>query len=298
MKVAATIIIAIIGLQFLGAQRVSHKILSLIITIWSIHEIWNNPRLKRKYADMDPNFFKQQVLPDLVQFIESRLMFSQSTPNITSEIRLSQLFSNKIDFTNTQDCVFGILQNRETAMLEISVGHYEKKKIKHQNKTKTITTSVVDFKGLIFLIDYPTLSQGQTVITPDGLEGMMGWLINEARGLISNKHIQMPNPLFEKEFKVNTTDPVHAHEILNSVMMENILQLKEKFQKKIALSFFDSTMVLIFEKEDDFLEFSSENSERWEYIALKMVQEISYILDLIEGMDIDENNQRQHKVAA
>lgn len=91
--------------------------------------------------------------------------------------------------------------------------------------------TVVVFRGLFFHLDFNKTLRGVTLVDPEGAESTS---IGDRSGLT---RVMLENPAFDAKFSVWASDEVEARYILTPAMMERILTLQSRTEKRVHLAF-------------------------------------------------------------
>ncbi len=85
---------------------------------------------------------------------------------------------------------------------------------------------------LVMVFDFHKETKGKTVIFPDEAQTLLGsWLGKKIQsvGWRQLELVYFEDPVFEKHFAVYSTDQIEARYVLTPVMMEGLVQLKERY---------------------------------------------------------------------
>ncbi len=187
--------------------------------------------------------FKEQVIKKMMVGIDERLNFRPLLSINRQDYQLSQIFRTQVDRYIGEDLVEATIDKTSIQFSEL---HTEYKTETRDNKGRRQTHWNTIFKGVFFIADFNKQFQHYTVVLPDYNEKMFGDLFKGfqlgKRG--KAKLTNMDHPEFEKQFKVYAEDAVEAHYLLTPNLMERILELKEKFDTAIYLSFNNSKLYI------------------------------------------------------
>lgn len=200
------------------------------IIVWSIKIYRVSAAIKIK--------FKQEVIKELVQFVDPGLSYNSKGFISQSEFSGSKIFIQGIERYKGDDLVSGTIGQTDVRFSELNA-EYATRDQKGNKQYHTI------FKGIFFIADFHKDFVGETVVVPDTAEKLFGKLgtmlqkMNVSRADL----VKMENPEFEKAFAVYGTDQVEARYILTPALMERIMDFKRK-SGKIHLSFLHSKVYL------------------------------------------------------
>lgn len=99
------------------------------------------------------------------------------------------------------------------------------------------------FRGIFFIADFNKHFVGETFVLPDVSENAFGSTLGgffQKLNIMRPQLIKLEDVEFEKHFAIYGTDQVEARYILSPALMQRILNLKQKFNTKVALSFIGS----------------------------------------------------------
>jgi len=100
-----------------------------------------------------------------------------------------------------------------------------------------------DFQGLFFQANFNKSFQGRTVVVPDIAEknlGALGRMLQSWNKQHADELIQLEDPEFERLFAVYGTDQIEARYILSTSLMQRLVELRQKVQQEIRVSFVDN----------------------------------------------------------
>lgn len=185
--------------------------------------------------------FKEQVIKKMMYGIDDRLQFQPMLSISRNEYQLSQIFRKPVDRFDGEDLVEATIDKTQIKFSEL---HSEYKTVTTDSKGRRQTNWHTIFKGVFFVADFNKEFQHFTAVLPDYNQQMFGDLF---KGFQFGKHgkaklVNMDHPAFEKQFKVYAEDAVEAHYLLTPNLMERIVELKEKFDQSIYLSFSHSKL--------------------------------------------------------
>lgn len=205
--------------------------LSVLISWFKISPLW-----KVYYKQ-----FKEQVIKEIIRFIDERLSYSPSDKMSQSEFVKCGIFRTGIDRYRGDDHVKGKI---DSTHIEFSEVHAEYKTTTVDSKGRTQTHWHTIFKGLLFSADFNKDFNTKTYVLTDTAEKMFGFLgtklqkMNKGRGDL----VKLENPEFESEFVVYSGDQIESRYILSPSLMERILSFKKQTRKGIQLSFVASRL--------------------------------------------------------
>jgi len=187
--------------------------------------------------------FKEQVIKKMMYGIDDRLQFQPLISISNNEYQHAQIFRKQVDRFDGEDLIEATIDKTHIKFSEL---HSEYKTESTNSKGRRQTHWHTIFKGVFFVADFNKDFQHFTAVLPDYNQQMFGDLF---KGFQFGKHgnaklVNMDHPAFEKQFKVYAEDAVEAHYLLTPNLMERIVELKEKFDEAIYLSFNHSKLYI------------------------------------------------------
>jgi hypothetical protein len=105
--------------------------------------------------------------------------------------------------------------------------------------------------------------------------------------LKNNEIITLENPAFNEEFSTYSNDQIGARYILTPVLMEKILELNNKSEGSISLSFIDSKMFIAFPSKKDHFEAPLIESLLDKQTFAKDISVIRFMYDIASELDLN-----------
>ena len=217
--------------------------LSVLISFFKINPLWKEYRRQ----------FKEQVIKQIIKFIDEGLSYSPSDKMSQSEFMMCGIYRTGIDRYKGDDYVEGKI---DSTQIEFSEVHAEYKTTTVDSKGRTQTHWHTIFKGLLFSADFNKNFNTKTYVLTDTAEKMFGFLgtklqkMNKGRGDL----VKLENPEFESEFAVYSGDQIESRYILSPSLMERILSFKKQTKKGIQLSFVKSRLYVTVPYSKDLFE--------------------------------------------
>jgi len=145
--------------------------------------------------------FKTNIIQKIVKFIDNGLLYNQTAGISSGTFMQSNIFLKSPDRYKTEDRVAGIIEKTSIEFAEI---HSEYKTVTTDSKGNTKTQWHTIFKGLFFIADFNKDFKTQTVVLPDTLEKMFGFIGKtlQSWNMGRDKLINLEDPEFEKYFAV------------------------------------------------------------------------------------------------
>ncbi len=191
--------------------------------------------------------YKKEVVSWLVHAINPEWSY-QPDAYISEQEYLSSNLLLKPEFSyKGDDLISGVIENTDFRCSELYVAGISKNK-KDRN---TI------FKGLFFHADFNKVFSGQTYIIPSSMESLGKWVgieMPKTQEFIDVELVKMENSEFKKYFKVYATDQTEARYILTPTIMEALVKLRKKYNRRLYLSFSNKRVYCAFSFIEDLFE--------------------------------------------
>ena len=229
--------------------------------------------------------FKQQVIKQIIHFIDDTLIYSPSDCISRSRFEECGIFRTYIDRYRGDDLVTGKRGSTDMKYYEV---HAEYKTQTTDSKGRTQTHWHTIFKGLLFSADFNKHFSVSTYVLTDTAEKLFGSFGTKFQKFSGHGDlVKLEDPEFEKSFVVYSSDQTEARYILSTSLMKRILDYKIKSKKDIQLSFVSSRLFVSVPYGKDlfepklFGEITDFESVEEYYNDLKLV------LELIEDLNLN-----------
>ncbi|MGB3182060.1 MAG: DUF3137 domain-containing protein [Cyclobacteriaceae bacterium] len=170
--------------------------------------------------------YKSEIVAELVHFINAQWQYVPNGSLSEEEYWSSGLFTDKYDRFHGEDLIYGVIDKTDFRCSEI---HTQKKVQSGKNSTyHTI------FRGLLFHADFNKHFSGYTYVRPRKIINID---IPFFRNKRERESIDMENPDFEEHFNVTGTDQHEARYLLTPTIMEAILDLYNRNENPVYISF-------------------------------------------------------------
>jgi len=223
------------------------------------------------------------VIAGMIKGIDPQLEYLPQSFISSSDYLESDLFRNRLDAYTGGDMVEGKITK---TLLKFSELHHQERRETVDSKGNRRTYWVTIFRGIFFIADFNKNFNGRTFVLPDGGFDLLGigkmfdnWFAGRGEA------VTLENPVFEKYFKVFSSDQVECRYILSTSMMERVSELREKVKNKIYLSFLDSKVFIALPLNKDLFEPNIFSSG----VKSDYLKEYFYYLTLVTGMVEDLN---------
>lgn len=185
--------------------------------------------------------FKKNVIGPVIQYVSSDLSYTPDGTISKSDFESSGLFEEEVASYKGEDLVEGQVDHTHIRFSEVHAQY-----VTTSSNSRTRTSWHTLFKGQFFVADFNNQFQGRTVVLPDYAEKYFGSLGQKLDSKIFRRDdlVRLEDPVFEKEFRVYTTDPDEAREILSPALMRRILEIKQRLKVPVHLGFVNSNLYM------------------------------------------------------
>jgi hypothetical protein len=139
-------------------------------------------------------------------------------------------------FTKPYETYFSTEVVRDNLQRDLTVGYVKTQYSTGSGKNRQVHTI---FDGLMACIPCPKATNGQTFISPDKSEKLLGGFAKQLQGMTDHagaKLVTMDSPDFEKAFQVYTTDSVQAHYLLSTKWLEKLTDFQRELKIPISIA--------------------------------------------------------------
>ena len=228
--------------------------------------------------------FKSKIIDAMVKAINPKLNYAKDRCISQNEFYESGIFTTGIDRYKGEDWVKGRIGE---TYFEFSEIHAEYKSSSTDSDGNRKTTYHTIFKGLFMKADFHKHFSGETYVLTDTAEKYFGFIGKAMQKVSTRGHlVYLENPMFEKEFAVYSTDEVEARYLLSINMLERILELKQKFETDVQLSFVGSDVHIAIPNLD-ILEINIKQSLLEQEPILRCYTELRMCFDIIEDLNLN-----------
>ena len=228
--------------------------------------------------------FKSKIIDAMIKAINPELNYAKDRCISQNEFYESGIFTTGIDRYKGEDWVKGRIGETDFEFSEIHAEHESESTDSDGNRTTSYHTI---FKGLFMKADFHKHFSGETYVLTDTAERYFGFIGKAMQKVSTRGHlVYLENPLFEKEFAVYSTDEVEARYLLSINMLERILELKQKFETDVQLSFVGSDVHIAIPNLD-ILEINIKQSLLEQEPILRCYTELRMCFDIIEDLNLN-----------
>lgn len=230
-------------------------------------------RVKKKFKFE----FKQEIISKLITTYNPSLEYRPQDRISDAVFIGSKMFSRKPHDIVGEDMIVGKYGDTDFKMSELRAT-YETTDSDGDSTTNEI------FKGIFLVADFHKYFHSETIIIPE-----TGW---KAVGLNKKKYkgaalIEMEDPIFEKRFRVFTTNDQDARYILSPSMMERICKLQNKFRDDIWISFRGDSMNIAINTSRDFFEHDLNTPLNDKSLVHHHISELKTLLGIIDDLNLN-----------
>lgn len=226
--------------------------------------------------------YKDIVIAPLIKAINPELNYYKDNCIAKEKFMASKIFLTHPDRYTGEDYVAGMV---DKTMIEFSELHAQYRTTDSKGRTQYHTF----FRGLFLIADFHKDFQGRTVVLPDSGEKTFGFLAKmfQKMNIMRDQLVYMEDPEFEKNFKVYSNDQIEARYLLSPDFMKRCVELKQKFNKKIYLSFLYSHVYLaIYTTHDYFNPRMSQSALNTEIIR-GFYNEIAILIKIVDDLNLN-----------
>lgn len=271
--------VLIIGGILVGAAPVA-VILSLIPIIVGIVMIFQIDGDARKYKAA----YKTTVVATALKSINESLTFVPQSGLPEYEFISSELFTTEPDRYKTQDLISGTADKTAFSFAEVHAEY----KTETQTKNGTRTEWHTIFEGIIFVADFNKNFEVSTVVRPKDFGSSVGaWFSKNVFSFGNTEIVQLENTDFDNQFVTYSRNQIEARYILTPAMMERILNLNNKCDETISISFISSKMYIAFPLSHNYFEAPIHTSLLVPDLLTDDLSIVQFMHDIVHEMDLN-----------
>ena len=240
-----------------------------------------------RQAEEKRQSLRTQLKREVSRYLEPSFQFLSQPLFPEWAYKESGIFPQKIDSRKAEDQLRGVLGSTAFQMTEVTTC----KKVKSKGANGNVEVRLVPvFRGIILVADFHKRFSSRTTIQSDVLEKKAGDLGKIAQRILGNegsmKLVELENGLFEKKWKVVSSDPVEARYIITPRFMEQFLALEDFFGEGVQAAFLDGKMVLAIPRSKNFFEIEPRGQTLVADVE-NAAEELLQILDLLDHFDLN-----------
>lgn len=195
--------------------------------------------------------YKQDVVKAIVELINPDWKYESNGRISENDYRKSQLFNTSWDKYEGDDLVKGVIEKTDFQFSEL---HTQYRTYKTDSEGKREEEWHTIFKGLFAHADFNKEIKGRTFILPEHARKDFNKHGLDMGNLGETKLVKLENPEFEKIFKVFGTDQIESRYILTPTMMEAIVNIYNKYKRRVHFSFIGSRVFVAMSFNKDLFE--------------------------------------------
>jgi hypothetical protein len=229
---------------------------------------------------------KYEMMRRLLDAIQPGLQYDPASGIPKSMFTASRLFSHNPDRYDVEDLIHGRVGETDIMLSEV---HAQYRSTTTDSKGRTRTTYHTFFRGLFMCADFHKHFRGTMRVMPNSTSflGGLGRALSAFRPFSSEQLVRLEDPEFEKTFNVFGSDDIEARYILSPGMMRRMLDLRERWNDDIRLSFLDSNVCIAIEHGGDFFEPALNRPADSQQQLQRIVGEIGACLGIVEDLNLN-----------
>ncbi|MEN2487771.1 DUF3137 domain-containing protein [Flavobacterium sp. B11] len=273
----AAIIIAVSIFIGLGVFAVILGLVPLIVGIVMYFRIDDDVK---KYKEA----YKMSIVGAALKDIDDTLTITPKSGLPEYEFISSELFTTKPDRYKTQDLISGTADKTSFWFAEAHAEY--KTETRDKNGTKTTWHTI--FKGIVFVADFNKNFNVSTIVRPKGITDAIGsWFSKNVFSLGNSELVQLENKVFDEIFVTYSKNQIEARYILTPAMMERILDLNQKSEDTISISFINSKMYIAFPLSQNYFEAPIHSSLLAPDLLTDDLSIVQFMHDIVHELDLN-----------
>jgi len=228
--------------------------------------------------------YKTNVVSSALKTINESLVFTPQSGLPEYEFISSELFTTEPDRYKTQDLVSGTADKTSFEFAEVKAEY----KTETQTKNGTKTTWHTIFEGIIFVADFNKNFNVSTVVRPKGVAAAIGsWFSKNVFSFGNSELVHLENTTFDEIFVTYSKNQIEARYILTPAMMERILDLNQKSEDTISISFIHSKMYIAFPLSHNYFEAPIHSSLLVPDLLTDDLSIVKFMQDIVQELDLN-----------
>lgn len=231
--------------------------------------------------------FKRQFISNLLAAVADEVRYlPDGDRQILQDYQHSELFTTEPDRETIEDSIFARIGQTD---LKVSELHTEYKQTTTDSDGKTQTKWHTIFKGVFISADFHKDFRGKTFVRCDVAEKNFGRFARMLQKPIFSdlQLVQLEDPDFEREFKVQSTDQIEARYILSPSLMRRMFELKERFGSEVEFSFLRSRVHIAISTSRNFFEPRLGKSLEDPATLRESLDQVSLCMGIVEDLDLN-----------
>lgn len=228
--------------------------------------------------------YKATVVGTALKNINDTLIITPLSGLPEYEFISSELFTTEPDRYKTQDLISGTVDKTSFWFAEVHAEYKTETRTKNGTRTEWHTI----FKGIVFVADFNKNFTVSTVVRPKGLgESLGAWFSKNVFSFGSSEVIQLENTEFDNKFVTYSRNQIEARYILTPAMMERILDLNNKSDETISISFIHSKMYIAFPLSHNYFEAPIHKSLLAPDLLTDDLSIVQFMQDIVHELDLN-----------
>ncbi|MCM0666046.1 DUF3137 domain-containing protein [Flavobacterium tyrosinilyticum] len=228
--------------------------------------------------------YKMNVVGAALKDINDTLTITPQSGLPEYEFISSELFTTRPDRYKTQDLISGIVDKTSFWFAEVHAEY--KTETRTKNGTKTTWHTI--FKGIVFVADFNKNFNVSTVVRPKGIADAIGsWFSKNVFSFGNSELVQLENTVFDEIFVTYSKNQIEARYILTPAMMERILDLNNKCDETISISFIHSKMYIAFPLSHNYFEAPIHSSLLASDLLTDDLSIVQFMQDIVHELDLN-----------
>ncbi|SFD20996.1 DUF3137 domain-containing protein [Flavobacterium phragmitis] len=228
--------------------------------------------------------YKNNVVGSALKEINETLKITPQSGLPHYEFVSSELFTTRPDRYKTQDLVEGTADKTAFWFSEVHAEYKTETRTKNGTRTEWHTI----FEGIIFVADFNKNFNVSTVVRPKSFGDSIGsWFSKNVFSFGNSDLIQLENPEFDSKFVTYSRNQIEARYILTPAMMERILDLNQKSDETISISFIHSKMYIAFPLSHNYFEPPIHSSLLDPNLLSDDLSIVRFMQDIVQELDLN-----------
>ncbi len=224
--------------------------------------------------------FKTQIVEKIITFINPNYQYRSKGYVPFKDYKSSGIFVRKVDRYTGDDFVEGIIDKTPFTFSEIK-SEYKTESTDSKGNKKVEWHTI--FKGLFFVAEFNKILNKRTFVVPEKTRASLFGKEKKKIGSYGEL-VKLENPTFEEIFSVYGNSQQEARYVLTPTMMEAMVHIQQRYDKKMFFSFIDSKVYCAIPIIKNMFEPKISKS-----ISYKEIEEMYLLFGLIETI-INEMN--------
>lgn len=228
--------------------------------------------------------YKINVVDPALKTINETLSLTPQSGLPEYEFISSELFTTEPDRYHTQDLISGTADKTSFWFAEAHAEYKTETSTKNGTRTEWHTI----FKGIVFVADFNKNFEVSTVVRPKDLGNAVGaWFSKNIFSFGNTDVVQLENTDFDNKFVTYSRNQIEARYILTPAMMERILNLNNKCDETISISFISSKMYIAFPLSRNYFEAPIHSSLLAPDLLTDDLSIVQFMQDIVQELDLN-----------